>query len=236
MWINAFSWWIEKLVKDKTFVDVGGVWNTTNEKVTEASLAGASEVTMIDAMKDKSHWWDKFDKRCKEKGVVCKNKISMNINEPSLLEQIGTFDVVHCAGVLYHCPNPIYTLNQLYSITNDYLIFGTTRIPSNLEDMRFLIDVPEGGILLSEALTEKQKEICMNFYGLEGSSIFYDGIEDEFIQYRGKSNTNPWWYFFTDGYVEYILKACGFNILQKDYYWKIENSNCAVYYVTEKVK
>ena len=63
MWINAFSWWIEKLVKDKTFVDVGGVWNTTNEKVTEASLAGASEVTMIDAMKDKSHWWDKFDKR-----------------------------------------------------------------------------------------------------------------------------------------------------------------------------
>ena len=68
--------WIQDIVKDKTFVDVGGLWHTL-ERVTEASLAGASEVTMIDGMKESSRWWDKFDKRCKEKGVVCKNKISV---------------------------------------------------------------------------------------------------------------------------------------------------------------
>ena len=37
-------------------------------------------------------------------------------------------------------------------------------------------------------------------------------------------------------YIEYILKICGFNILKKEYYWKLENSDCAVYYLTEKVK
>jgi hypothetical protein len=26
--------WVQDLVKDKTFADVGGLWNTINEKVT----------------------------------------------------------------------------------------------------------------------------------------------------------------------------------------------------------
>ena len=230
--------WIQDIVKDKTFVDVGGLWHTL-ERVTEASLAGASEVTMIDGMKESSRWWDKFDKRCIEKGVVCKNKISIDINDLSLLERVGTFDVVHCMGVLYHCPNPIHTLNQLYSITNDYLILGTTRIPSNLEDPRFPIDVPAGGVLLSEVLTEKQKEICVNFYNHPDSRvIFYDGREDEVLQYREKLNTHtrPWWYFFTDEYIEYILKICGFKILSKDYNFRLKDSGLNVVYVTEKVK
>jgi len=229
--------WIQDIVKDKTFVDVGGLWHTL-ERVTEASLAGASEVTMIDGMKESSRWWDKFDKRCKEKGVVCKNKISIDINDLSLLERVGTFDVVHCMGVLYHCPNPIHTLNQLYSITNDYLILGTTRIPSNLEDPRFPIDVPAGGILLSEVLTEKQKEICINFYDLKKSNLFYDGRKDEVLQYREKLNTHtrPWWYFFTDEYIEYILKICGFKILSKDYNFRVKDSGLNVVYVTEKIK
>ena len=68
--------WVQDLVKDKTFADVGGLWNTINEKVTVASLAGAHEVTMIDLMHNKSHWWDKFDEKCKNEDVVCNNKVS----------------------------------------------------------------------------------------------------------------------------------------------------------------
>ena len=50
-----------------------------------------------------------------------------------------------------------------------------------------------------------------------------------------KPDSSPWWYFFTDDYIEYILKICGFNILKKKYYWKLENSYCAVYYLTKKI-
>jgi hypothetical protein len=231
--------WVQDIVQNKTFADVGGLWNTINEKVTVASSAGAREVTMIDLMYDKSHWWDKFDEKCKTVNVVCDNKISMDVDDLDLLERVGTFDVVHSAGVLYHCPNPIHTLNQFYSITNEYFILGTTRIPSNFDDIRFPMDVPSGGILLSEVLSEKQKQICMEFYGLNKSDIFYDGRKDEMTQYNKdmtNRQTNPWWYFFTDEYIEYILKICGFNILKKEYYWKLENSDCAVYYLTEKVK
>ena len=231
--------WVQDIVQNKTFADVGGLWNTINEKVTVASSAGAREVTMIDLMYDKSHWWDKFDEKCKTVNVVCDNKISMDVDDLDLLERVGTFDVVHSAGVLYHCPNPIHTLNQFYSITNEYFILGTTRIPSNFDDIRFPMDVPSGGILLSEVLSEKQKQICMEFYGLNKSDIFYDGRKDEMTQYNKdmtKRQTNPWWYFFTDEYIEYILKICGINILKKEYYWKLENSDCAVYYLTEKVK
>jgi len=231
--------WIQDIVQNKTFADVGGLWNTINEKVTVASSAGAREVTMIDLMHDKSHWWDKFDEKCKTVNVVCDTKISMDVDDLDLLERVGTFDVVHSAGVLYHCPNPIHTLNQFYSITNEYFILGTTRIPSNFDDIRFPMDVPSGGILLSEVLSEKQKQICMEFYGLNKSDIFYDGRKDEMTQYNKdmtNRQTNPWWYFFTDEYIEYILKICGFNILKKEYYWKLENSDCAVYYLTEKVK
>ena len=60
------------------------------------------------------------------------------------------------------------------------------------------------GILLSEVLSEKQKQICIDFYGLNKSNIFYDGREDEMTQYNKdmtKRKTNPWWYFFTDEYI-----------------------------------
>ena len=42
--------WIKQLAKDRTFVDVGGLWNTVNERVTIAAKAGAAQVTMIDGM------------------------------------------------------------------------------------------------------------------------------------------------------------------------------------------
>ena len=79
----------------------------------------------------------------------------------------------------------------------------------------------------------------MEFYGLNKSDIFYDGRKDEMTQYNKdmtKRQTNPWWYFFTDEYIEYILKICGFKILSKDYNFRLKDSGLNVVYVTEKVK
>jgi len=44
----ACNEWIKQYVQGKTFVDVGRLWGTVNEKVSVAAKAGARETSMID--------------------------------------------------------------------------------------------------------------------------------------------------------------------------------------------
>jgi hypothetical protein len=230
--------WIRSLVKDKSFVDIGGVYNSTlNEKVIEAYSSGAKEVTMIDLMPFESHWWEIFNNKCKTKNVPNKN-ISANIDNL----KIGKFDVTHCSGLLYHCPSPIETLNSIYNITNEYFILGTIRVPSNGEDDRFPINVPNGGLLLLDSLDRDKLNIIEDFYEYPRNTLpLWGNLNIKYsLQYDKEINNpnkkDPWYNLYTDGYLEFILKICGFDIIEKQYYWPIKSSFGAVYYLTKKIK
>ncbi|HEX7654859.1 MAG TPA: hypothetical protein VF607_15225, partial [Verrucomicrobiae bacterium] len=94
--------WIKQLAKDRTFVDVGGLWNTVNERVTIAAKAGAAQVTMIDGMDPEDPWWQKFYERCRTEGVVCNRSLVANVDEPDFPVKAGNYDIVHCSGIIYH--------------------------------------------------------------------------------------------------------------------------------------
>ena len=118
--MRKYSWlpdmWIEDLVKNKTFIDVGGVAYTYNEKISIAHESGAKDLTMLDVagLYDKSKIdaddsaWLAFHQRMKEKKIENYHSIKANIDNVHL----GIYDLVHCNGVIYHTPNPLHTLKK----------------------------------------------------------------------------------------------------------------------------
>ncbi len=109
--------YIAQVVAGKTFVDVGDLWGMVNEKVTVAAKAGAARTAMLDITPLDRPLWQAFRERRASRGVSDCQLLSASIDEPGLERRVGQFDVVHCSGVLYRCPNPLHTLSQLARIS-----------------------------------------------------------------------------------------------------------------------
>jgi hypothetical protein len=60
---------ISRVVKGKTFADLGGLWGAVNEKVSVAHKAGATRLTMIDRITKQEEDWRLFHERCRNLGV-----------------------------------------------------------------------------------------------------------------------------------------------------------------------
>ena len=54
---------ITKVVKNKSFADVGGLWGTVNEKVSVAHAGGASTLAMVDISPPGDVLWERFEER-----------------------------------------------------------------------------------------------------------------------------------------------------------------------------
>ena len=97
--------WIRSLVNGQTFADVGGLWRAMNEKISVALKAGATAATMIDVEPLDSKLWEDFRARCALMNVSGYDCVQADATVPDLRERVGAFDVVHCAGVIYHVPD-----------------------------------------------------------------------------------------------------------------------------------
>jgi 2-polyprenyl-3-methyl-5-hydroxy-6-metoxy-1,4-benzoquinol methylase len=171
--------WIKDLVPGKSFVDVGGLWGTVNEKVTVAAKAGAARTAILDIIPLGQPLWQAFHERCTSLGVSGYQSISASIDEPGLERKVGQFDVVHCSGVIYHCPNPLYILTQLARISREYLILTTTVIPSIVSNSKGTITVPPGGAIFIPYLPHDQIEILKEHWEAEGVSDGIGGITEQ---------------------------------------------------------
>lgn len=115
---------IEKLVKGKTFLDVGGMYRIAGEMSFAAERAGASRVVLFDGM-DPS---DEFVAKHKANDSRVEF-VQGDLHDPSVIEWLGTFDVVWCTGVIYHTPHPVQQLMHLRRMTKDNLVLGTNVMP-----------------------------------------------------------------------------------------------------------
>lgn len=89
-------------------------------KVSVVAKAGAAETIMIDIVPLNNELWKKFYERCSKEGVKCGRSIQANVDASDFPSKAGLYDVVHCSGIIYHCPNPLYTVSQLANIQKTY--------------------------------------------------------------------------------------------------------------------
>jgi SAM-dependent methyltransferase len=217
--------WIAEAVPGRSFAEVGGLWGVVNEQVTVAAAAGASELAMIDVASSGTpdDLWQAFDSRLLEHGVSGVRCIQGSIDDTSVVEQAGSFDVVHCSGVLYHCPEPLQTLRNLHSLVRETLVLGTATMPETVSTSSGTVSVAPGAAMLVPAMTTSQRAIFGEWLRENGATLAY-GLNHEISNNwdMRREDWNPyeaWWWFFTPDHVAALLGAAGFEVRNVASYW-----------------
>ena len=213
--------WIQNLVDGKTFADIGGLWGTVNEKVSVAVEAGASAAAMVDIQDITNDLWKNFDDRCNTLGVSGYVKIQADIMESTAAGLIGTHDIVHCSGIIYHTPEPLRLLHNLKKVTGTYLILGSTTIPSSIRVRDEVIETIAGTSYFVPALSNEQNQLFAEHFNHEGIQIMGINWDHPFDWYNanGGVNFSPWWWLFTSEYLVSLLELAGFEVIDVTETW-----------------
>jgi hypothetical protein len=218
---------IREHVAGLSFVDVGGLWGTLNEKVTVATLAGARSAAMADMQPWTSDLWPAFRDRCNELGVSGYSEHCVNLDEPNLPEKLGTYDFVHSSGILYHAPSPLFSIAQLWSITRKYLLVGSIVVPDQITNEVGSLDFSAGAMLLLPAIDPGRQLILARYFDASGIRISNINT-DQSIPFRidGKPNYSPWWWLYSAATLRAMLEISGFSVLAQEPYWDDRVSYC----------
>jgi SAM-dependent methyltransferase len=115
---------IQELAPGKSFLDLGGMYGIVGEMAFLAEQAGATRVVLFDGM-DPS---DEFDEKHRRNESRLRY-IQGDLHDADHIASLGQFDIVWCAGVIYHSPNPLQQLMHLRHVTRERLLLGTHVIP-----------------------------------------------------------------------------------------------------------
>ena len=209
--------YIARVAKGKTFAEVGGLWGTINEKVSVASKYDAISLTMIDVTPESAQTWQDFRDRMASLNIANYNCISRDITQIQLAEIGEPYDVVHCAGVLYHHPHPLQILTGLRQITGEYLILTSAITQEVIENERGRYEISASGVIFIPALGEAERAILTAYWQqyISGSPII--GIIEKTV--FDINDFGPWWWLPTASALESMCKVAGFKVLDKGLTW-----------------
>ena len=208
---------IERVVAGRSFCDVGGLWGTVKEKVSVASAAGASSVAMFDITPQGAKLWNRFDERMAELGIDDVSRISGNVDDPALPSLAGPFDVVHCSGVVYHCPNPLHTIAQLGRIATEHLVFTSIVIPERIEVPAGAFEAPPGHAVFIPGLGDRDREILKQHF--EQLGIKPVGISTH-VETWSTEDYAPWWWLTSAATMRMQIVAAGWRVVDDGEIWR----------------
>lgn len=199
----------EELIKrhapGRSFADIGAMWGIDGELSFLAEQSGATAVTAVDMMPATEAYQAKHAARGSRVRFV-----NGDLHDPAVLDEVGEHDVVLCAGVLYHAPNPLETLGCLRKITGQTLLLMTAAIP----------EVPgiEQACVFYPGLSEQAREAYVPASPGPRLAITHpfvgEGSEDAQLG-GGKSGTyDNWWWGITPSALGGMLEATGFEVVE----------------------
>ena len=188
------------IVPEKTFAEVGGLWNTVHETVSIALTSGCREATEIDIQPIEHDLWRRFHDRCRERGVSGYNCVSGDICDDRFVADVGQFDVVFCSGVIYHCPHPLQAIHNLITIARERIVISSEAIPECIENASGTLRAPVGSCLFVPALGARQRAILRE----HPHPTMYNGMrfvpgrdERGLLREDGSFRYGPWWWLYT---------------------------------------
>jgi hypothetical protein len=188
----AFERLIREHAAGKTFVDVGAMWGIHGANAFLAEQAGATKVIAVDVSAASEEF---LARRRSERSRI--EVIQGDINHEETLSRIGQCDVVLCAGVLYHTPNPLELLFKLRSICTETLLLRTMMIPELMGLRNMAVFYPY--------LDSRQRKIWRLEMGEQ------KGITGPYEPENGYGN---WFWGLTPSSVESALRCAGFEVEQ----------------------
>jgi hypothetical protein len=209
--------YLSKIVRGKSFADVGGLWGTVNEKVSVAYQYGANALTMIDIAPPGHELWQLFEERCRVLAVPevkCLSGDVMALVDESSCPQ---FEVVHCSGVLYHLPNPLQLLGALRKITREYLVLTSAVIATRIDNEQGALEIPQAASLFVPALQGQERKVLQAYWQrfVHDSAL---GLTREFASWRS-DDFAPWWWLPTVEALKAMCMTAGFYAHAGAYFW-----------------
>jgi hypothetical protein len=203
---------IRKHAPGLSYVDIGGLWGTTGETVTTALDAGASRAVMADIQPPGGVWWQKFEAHCAERGVEGYEEMQVDICAPDAPERLGTFDFVHCSGVMYHVADLFRFVGNLVAVTNKYLLLSSVVMPDEIRGPTGVVRFGPDNAYLTPSLTTENKQIIGDYLTEKGLKA--EGVNEpiEFIR-SGQPKFGPWWWLFSSEFMTRLVKLYGLKIL-----------------------
>lgn len=212
--------WIQNIVKERTFADVGGLWGTTNEMITVAIKAGCREATMIDIQPLGNSLWKKFDAHCQSLGVSDYRCLEADATAQSFADRVGFYDVVHCSGVIYHVHEPISLLLNLRKVTKEYLILTSMIVPNVIKNSEGVLSLEGGCCYFIPLLNGDQKKVATKYFEqlqLRIAHINGDPVDRWIV--NGRPRFGPWWWLLTKEYLRGVIELCEMRIIDEGYSW-----------------
>lgn len=210
-------------VRGCSFVDVGALWGTRNEKVSVATLAGAKSAAIIDITPPGHDAWDKCRDRCALLGVSGYAEHSHDLNDPLIAKKVGKFDFVFCSGVVYHTPSVFYTLQRLFDLSERYLMLGSMVVPDTIENEFGSINLAGGGMLFVPGLNDKTRSIMAAHFASNGLTIAHisptASPPEPFMWGPDNPNYGPWWWLLPLQTLCSLVETVGFKIIETNTSW-----------------
>jgi hypothetical protein len=169
------------------------MWRVNGEYCFHALTAGATTVTGIDI----EPATPEFDGKNAEHGGRVRF-IQGNLSDPAIDSWAGRHDVVFCSGVLYHVPNPVYSLCQLHRICADTLILTSA---STMEGA-----IPNSAIFLPGLSAAMRRKLNYTVRPGETGKIGLDRAIDSHQGYA------PWLWLPTASCIVAMMESVGFEI------------------------
>lgn len=188
---------LRRVAPGNSFVDVGAIWSIHGKVAFTAEELGATSVTAVDVSAPTPEYEAEHERRSSKVRFV-----RGDIHDPATIESIGPHDVVWCSGVLYHCPNPMHTIECLRAITRKKLVLITASVPE-------VPGVRNAGVFFP-GLSESERHAYDRAYNAASNiPAARLGLTTPFDPAEGFGN---WFWGLSPSAIEAMLGACGFSI------------------------
>jgi SAM-dependent methyltransferase len=190
---------LEEYAPGHSFVDVGALWDVHGATAFRAEELGATRVTAVDV----SAPTPEFEAERERRGSSVRF-VHGDLHDPATIERIGPHEVVWCSGVLYHCPNPIHSIECLRQITQSVLVLISATIPE-------LPGVRNHSVFFP-ALPERDRRAYDRAYNATSAlDAERAGLTTPFDAAQGFAN---WWWGLSPSAIEAMLEASGFSVVE----------------------
>ena len=209
---DARDEFIARVVPGKTFVDVGGLWQITRERVSIASDSGAISVTLLDVTPKEDPQWKQFRDHMDRLGIPSYNTISMDVHQC-----FDEYDVVHCSGVLYHTRNPLAFVQALRRITKEHLILTSAVTPTLMSNTAGKMELPHAAWLFLPGLRGYERNVMRAHWEpwVQNTAI---GLTRDVDDWEAE-DWAPWYWLPTPSALVTMCEFAGFRVVNEKYIW-----------------
>lgn len=219
--------WIQSAGDKGSFVDIGGIGeHSNNERATWAVRCGYEKVAIADLEPFGHYLWDHFNNelsRIKLKKDIVKFE-NINVDDTLLEKKLGQWDFVHSTGILYHCPNPIWTLLNYKKIARKNLILNTVVAPEKIENADGTLFINSASALFLPSLVGQDRQILRTYYKekfgwdlneLAPAIPVQHEAHMPHILENGSASYYPYWWLFTVSSFEAAARLLGMRIVER---------------------